>query len=134
MPSASTVCKVLALPTAAAGAQMAAIGAGVMSADADQQQMVAFWSALAGMAIRTKLFFGFIGVGKLIGTAALWGYLPKVLRLGQLLPMLAATYMHAQNVPAGSSGVAYGAFIMACLVLYTMVADPADGAKKKKKT
>ena len=106
MPSLSTVCKVMCLPTAGAAMQMLAIGVGLLAADADQMQMVTFWSTLAGVTIPTKLFFGFIAVGKLIGTAALWGYLPKVWRLGSLTPTACAAWMHAQDVPLGSAAMA----------------------------
>jgi len=133
MSTLSTACKVMVLPTAAVGAQLVAIGAGLLPADGDQLQMVKFWSGLAGVTISTKAFFGFIGVGKIIGTAALWGYLPKFWRLGSLCPMLCAVYMHAQDVPVGTSGAVIAPLVMAAMVIFTFYADPADEVKGKKK-
>eukprot|EP00581_Thalassiosira_minuscula_P009530 CAMPEP_0183709902 /NCGR_PEP_ID=MMETSP0737-20130205/5847_1 /TAXON_ID=385413 /ORGANISM="Thalassiosira miniscula, Strain CCMP1093" /LENGTH=135 /DNA_ID=CAMNT_0025938119 /DNA_START=48 /DNA_END=455 /DNA_ORIENTATION=- len=132
--SASTTLKVLCLPTVLAATPMLLVAVGLRPVDDDQLSMAQFWSDLAGVAIPYKFFFAFVGTGKLIGNAAMWGYLPKWLRLGVVIPALCGSYMHSHDVPAGSTSMTIPPIVFACMAASTWFLDDSEDSGKTKKT
>mmetsp|Transcript_53889 Transcript_53889/g.114495 ORF Transcript_53889/g.114495 Transcript_53889/m.114495 type:complete len:139 (-) Transcript_53889:2652-3068(-) len=131
--SVSKLAKYLVIPTAIPAVHMLMVSSGLLGVNDDMLSMSSFWNDMFGVAIPPGFFFGFIGVGKLVGVAAMWDYLPMWLRLGVVTPAFCGGYTHYHDVPAGSVGTTVPACLIGSLCLFTMIVDKNYHNDKKTK-